>query len=443
MAQLLHDGLLPPLDAAPPASVRLAADGSFAALVPAGRALTWQMVQDDGTPVVRERYWVTFARGRNARLHQLPRRQHHRRRRCISRRRPTHPRRCASSRVGGRTPTTAARRRRCRRRRRRCRRQRRPRRPRRRPARPQRRRRRRWSAAGSATIAPTVRSPACNCRAARSATPPAASPSPRRSGPNLMLAPARSGGTGGAVSALDAAWALQVAAGLRTFDADQTRACDVSGNGTISTLDASHILQQVVGMVARVPVAQACGADFAFVPEPAAAANQRLIMPVNGRVVVPARRGRVRAARRRRQRAELPRHRVQRLHRQLAAARGGAEPQSRAPPCGSARRPRRDSASCACRSPRPPPPRRCSSSSASIRRGCASSACARSARATGCSCARRPSKRAWCGSPPPAPPTSPACAWWRSSRRALPDASLADLRVGAVVVDEAPGRARL
>ena len=97
-----------------------------------------------------------------------------------------------------------------------------------------------------------------------------------------MLAPARSGGIGGAVSALDAAWALQVAAGLRTFDADQTRACDVSGNGSVSTLDASYILQQVVGMVARVPVAQACGADFAFVPEPAAAANQRLIMPVNG-----------------------------------------------------------------------------------------------------------------------------------------------------------------
>ena len=63
LAQLLRDGLLPPLDAAPPASVRLAADGSFAALVPAGRALTWQMVQDDGTPVVRERYWVTFAAG--------------------------------------------------------------------------------------------------------------------------------------------------------------------------------------------------------------------------------------------------------------------------------------------------------------------------------------------------------------------------------------------
>src|SRR5690606_10867629 len=63
LAQLLHDGLLPPLDAAPPSSVRLAADGSLAALVPAGRALTWQLTGSDGTPVVRERYWVTFAAG--------------------------------------------------------------------------------------------------------------------------------------------------------------------------------------------------------------------------------------------------------------------------------------------------------------------------------------------------------------------------------------------
>src|SRR5690606_33054101 len=58
-----HDGLLPPDAAAPPGAVRLAADGSVAAFVPAGRALTWQLAQPDGTAVVRERYWVTFAAG--------------------------------------------------------------------------------------------------------------------------------------------------------------------------------------------------------------------------------------------------------------------------------------------------------------------------------------------------------------------------------------------
>jgi hypothetical protein len=98
-------------------------------------------------------------------------------------------------------------------------------------------------------------------------------------GANLMLAPTRGGGLGAAVTALDAAWALQVAAGLRSFDADQQRACDVSGNGTVSALDAAYILQQVVGSIAHAPVAQQCGSDFAFVPAPSAAANQRLIMP--------------------------------------------------------------------------------------------------------------------------------------------------------------------
>lgn len=47
----------------PPGSVRLAPDGSFAALVPTSRALSWQLVSEDGTPVVRERNWVGFQPG--------------------------------------------------------------------------------------------------------------------------------------------------------------------------------------------------------------------------------------------------------------------------------------------------------------------------------------------------------------------------------------------
>jgi hypothetical protein len=46
-----------------PGSVAIAEDGSFAAFVPAERALTWQLVGPDQTPVVRERYWVTFQPG--------------------------------------------------------------------------------------------------------------------------------------------------------------------------------------------------------------------------------------------------------------------------------------------------------------------------------------------------------------------------------------------
>ncbi|MCB0324511.1 MAG: hypothetical protein KDD69_13105 [Bdellovibrionales bacterium] len=44
-------------------AVRVAADGSFAAIVPARRALTWQLTDAEGTGVVRERLWLTFQPG--------------------------------------------------------------------------------------------------------------------------------------------------------------------------------------------------------------------------------------------------------------------------------------------------------------------------------------------------------------------------------------------
>jgi mono/diheme cytochrome c family protein len=43
--------------------VQVAADGSIAALVPARRAMSWQLTDGAGTPVVRERYWLTFQPG--------------------------------------------------------------------------------------------------------------------------------------------------------------------------------------------------------------------------------------------------------------------------------------------------------------------------------------------------------------------------------------------
>lgn len=43
--------------------VELAPDGSMAAFVPAGRALSWQLVDPNGKPVIRERVWVSFAPG--------------------------------------------------------------------------------------------------------------------------------------------------------------------------------------------------------------------------------------------------------------------------------------------------------------------------------------------------------------------------------------------
>lgn len=65
LAQRMHDPAVdnPPNAAGPESSVALAADGSFASFVPARRAMSWQLTAPDGTPVVRERYWVTFQPG--------------------------------------------------------------------------------------------------------------------------------------------------------------------------------------------------------------------------------------------------------------------------------------------------------------------------------------------------------------------------------------------
>jgi hypothetical protein len=67
LAQPLHDPAAQPHNprpaAAPPGSVAIAGDGSMAAFVPARRAMTWQLTDSAGVPVVRERLWVTFQPG--------------------------------------------------------------------------------------------------------------------------------------------------------------------------------------------------------------------------------------------------------------------------------------------------------------------------------------------------------------------------------------------
>lgn len=87
-------------------------------------------------------------------------------------------------------------------------------------------------------------------------------------GAPVALRPRRTGGTAGAVTALDAAWVLQRVAALRSFDAMQARACDVTGDGTVSALDATYILQHAVGTLARLPIAAQCDSDFVFTPAP-------------------------------------------------------------------------------------------------------------------------------------------------------------------------------
>jgi hypothetical protein len=64
LAQVMHEAAAsnPPI-IGPQGSVALGLDGSMAAFVPAQRAMTWQLTDDSGEGVVRERYWVTFQPG--------------------------------------------------------------------------------------------------------------------------------------------------------------------------------------------------------------------------------------------------------------------------------------------------------------------------------------------------------------------------------------------
>lgn len=63
LAQPMTDDLNPDVSAAPEGAVRIGDDGSMAAFVPAKRAMSWQLTEEDGTPSIRERYWVTFQPG--------------------------------------------------------------------------------------------------------------------------------------------------------------------------------------------------------------------------------------------------------------------------------------------------------------------------------------------------------------------------------------------
>jgi hypothetical protein len=65
LAQYLHDPAVdnPSLPEGSVATVQVGPDGSSAAIVPARRAMSWQTTDTNGVPVVRERYWLTFASG--------------------------------------------------------------------------------------------------------------------------------------------------------------------------------------------------------------------------------------------------------------------------------------------------------------------------------------------------------------------------------------------
>lgn len=96
---------------------------------------------------------------------------------------------------------------------------------------------------------------------------------------NRQLVPEKTGDLNDAVTSFDATLALQEAVGLMALDATQAEACDVTANGQVSSLDAARILQKKVGLLAEFTVANLCGGDWVFFPDPRPAADQTLVEP--------------------------------------------------------------------------------------------------------------------------------------------------------------------
>jgi hypothetical protein len=94
-----------------------------------------------------------------------------------------------------------------------------------------------------------------------------------------QLRPTKHGDVQQAITSLDASYVLQAISGRRSLDALQSLGCDVTGDGTISTLDASRILQLTVGWIDALPAAVTCGSDWVFSPQPLAVPGQRLVPP--------------------------------------------------------------------------------------------------------------------------------------------------------------------
>lgn len=62
LSRAISSSINPPTTG-PQGSVKIAPDGSTAAFVPAGRALAWQSSDAEGTPIIRERVWITAQAG--------------------------------------------------------------------------------------------------------------------------------------------------------------------------------------------------------------------------------------------------------------------------------------------------------------------------------------------------------------------------------------------
>jgi trimeric autotransporter adhesin len=97
-----------------------------------------------------------------------------------------------------------------------------------------------------------------------------------------LLEPVKTGdfGSSEVITPLDAAYVLQDLVHLRTLTSAQRLACDVTGDGDLSPLDATRILQRALGSATPFAAAVNCGSEWLFEPDAASAANQTQIEPL-------------------------------------------------------------------------------------------------------------------------------------------------------------------
>jgi len=66
---------------------------------------------------------------------------------------------------------------------------------------------------------------------------------------------------------------------MQRFTEQQRLACDATGDGTISTLDAVYLLQFSAGLIDHLPVSKLCDSDWLFYPVPGPEENQQIVTP--------------------------------------------------------------------------------------------------------------------------------------------------------------------
>lgn len=91
-----------------------------------------------------------------------------------------------------------------------------------------------------------------------------------------MIKPSMNGHQGAAIDMNDVDLLLDAAVGLTSLTEEQHLAADVSGNGIVTSHDASLILQLMAGTITRFPAATACQSDWIFLPDAPPAGGQEI-----------------------------------------------------------------------------------------------------------------------------------------------------------------------